>query len=184
MTSWLGRVTMLVLCLVSLCQQAAAATSDCGPRCLFVGLVALGEPLEDYPRFSEQFGDIGEQGCSLKDLAETAQRYGYHVGVFELQVNEIQRLIKPAICIAHISGDHFVIVKSVEQERVTVLDPPDKRVVDAQAFSTIFDGHVLVVSKNPIEFEAAPYSTFSIIIASGLLVLLMGIVGVGLKLRK
>ncbi len=117
--------------------------TDCGPACL--GMIAdfYGRPAL-HGRLRE-LACVSQQGCSLLSLAEAAEDIGFLArGVGVEGADDLRNVRLPAI--AHVGGNHFVVLYAVSRRRVVVADPMQglKR-IPLKAFMEGWDGTLLLL---------------------------------------
>jgi len=94
-----------------------------------------------------------DEGNSMYDLFQAAQKLGFSVAGMRLFYQELLKLDSPAI--AFVRGDHFVSVLGKEGDKVVVVDyPAPAQLWSEEEFKQIWEGEVLVVSwEGPVEPE-------------------------------
>jgi Peptidase C39 family len=105
-------------------EQSWRESMYCGPNALYFFLKLHG--------FDRQYADIrkatpvGDQGCSMWDLVETANAQGVKVKVVKLDLAALRKQQLPAVVLMENPSKqfgHFQVVVEVGQDTVTVLDP-------------------------------------------------------------
>ena len=116
--------------------------SDCGPASLKMvlghhGLNRL--TLEEI----ESAAVVGPRGTSLLALKQIAEDQGLRPHGLRLSIESLADLPMPVI--AHVHGDHFVVLRSADGTRVVVDDPSIGRLrMSTASFDRAWDGVVLV----------------------------------------
>lgn len=116
---------------------------DCGAACLRMVHAWFGQPLSH--RFALRLARVSRYGTSLLDLAQAAEQLGYQATGARLEsADDLQSVDLPAI--AHVDGNHFVVVWRVGRRSVTVSDPAHGRIrIGRAAFAARFTGMVLLL---------------------------------------
>ena len=93
---------------------------DCGPFCLAFLVNHYGKTIEiNYLRL---LCHASNSGVSLFALNQAAVELGFATKAYQLEYNDIrQEVVLP--CIAFIDGNHFVVIKKITKENVTLYDP-------------------------------------------------------------
>lgn len=121
---------------------AQQGDSDCGPASLKMILDHHGfhtVTLEEI----ESATAIGPQGTSLLALKKISENQGLRSRGLQLSVEKLADLPMPAI--AHVHGDHFVVLRSIDASGVVVDDPSIGRLrMSSATFGRAWDGVVLV----------------------------------------
>jgi len=121
----------------------------CGPKSLLVVCKLLGvkADLEELCRLSGW-----EAGTTMYDLYRAARKKGLYAVGMRLDIEELKKIGQPAI--AHVRGDHFLVVAGFLGYKVCIIDPPNPpRLISKGDFLKQWDGCVLVVSKEPLPFS-------------------------------
>jgi ABC-type bacteriocin/lantibiotic exporter with double-glycine peptidase domain len=154
----------------------------CGPECLYTALLTLKVDPGNYADFLDKVGDVDARGTSLGRLAELAAEYGVSTLAVETSLENLRRRQAgpPFACIAHVDGDHFVLIGAVEDKAVWTINPPGEGLVAAPAFAQRWNGQALLLSLSPLVPEEqlpAPgtrWLSWAIAIAAGA-VLMVGV---------
>lgn len=116
--------------------------SDCGPASLKMVLDHHGfhaVTLEEI----ESAAAIGPRGTSLLALKNISENQGLRSRGIQLSIEKLADLPMPAI--AHVHGDHFVVLRSIDSSGVVVDDPSIGRLrMSSARFSRAWDGIILV----------------------------------------
>lgn len=87
---------------------------------------------------------ISQKGATLQTLVKIAGRINLATRPLRLELDELGQLRKP--CILHWDMNHFVVLKSVSKNKMTILDPSvGQRVLDIKDVSKHFSGIALEV---------------------------------------
>lgn len=116
--------------------------SDCGPASLKMVLDHHGfhaVTLEEI----ESAAAIGPRGTSLLALKKISEDQGLRSRGLQLSIEKLADLPMPAI--AHVHGDHFVVLRSIDASGVVVDDPSIGRLrMSSTSFGRAWGGIVLV----------------------------------------
>lgn len=116
--------------------------TDCATTCLAMVLDSHG--LRGTQRLLRRLAGVSARGTDLHSLAKVCEHIGFDAKGVLLRRPEYERLPLPAI--AHVDGNHFVVLASVTGSSVELLDPaygPDRQArVD---FARRSSGYYLVV---------------------------------------
>ena len=118
------------------------SSSDCGVACLAM----IGR------YWGKQFGinslrnlaDVGRAGVSLKRLATTAEKLGFHAKPVRASLSALTDQTNPWI--AHWQGDHYVVIYKVKGNRVLMADPAvGRRWFSFRDFQKGWSGYALLL---------------------------------------
>jgi ATP-binding cassette subfamily B protein RaxB len=124
--------------------------NSCGPAALAYLLSYLG--LDARESDFLQAATLGPAGASMADLAGLARRLGLQAWGERQNYAALHETTKPAI--AHVGGDHFVVVLASDAASVDLFDPRRGYVRLARAaFERVWGGNVLVVRFPPLDGE-------------------------------
>ncbi|WP_229014325.1 peptidase domain-containing ABC transporter [Xanthomonas vesicatoria] len=122
--------------------------SECGLACIVMLLNFHGREIS-LARL-RLTGLTSSRGSSFNDLIELASLNGMQTRPLSAQMEDLSGVRVPAI--AHVSGNHFVIIERVARSYIAIVDPAKGRSkVSLDGFSKIFTGALL---------ECFPGSTF------------------------
>lgn len=119
----------------------------CGTNCLALLAYALGRPVspEDVANAA---GTDFERGTSMAGLADAANGLGLKARGFSMDLEQYKRLTLPVIASVALPEGHFVVLSSYNSDgSFSVIDPPITQLYSEEAFSEIYSGHILVISK-------------------------------------
>lgn len=120
--------------------------SECGLACIAMVLNYHGNPIS-LAELRHTLALSG-RGLSLSQLAGAADRMGLQTRALRLELHDLRNLRLPAI--AHVDGNHFVVVTRVGRGSVTLLDPAEgRRKVSMKRFDAMFTGVILEASPSP-----------------------------------
>jgi ATP-binding cassette subfamily B protein len=116
---------------------------ECGATCLRMIHRYYGYDLDR--RSARGLARVSQYGTSLLDLAEAAERLGYLVTGVRVEGWEgLREVDLPAV--AHVGGDHFVVVWRVDAARVQVSDPAERTMTRTrEEFMSGFGGTLLLL---------------------------------------
>jgi ATP-binding cassette subfamily B protein RaxB len=87
----------------------------------------------------------GARGSTLGQLVGLASRFGMTTRPVRLELEELNQIRVPFV--AHVDGDHFVIVENVRRKKIEIVDPAIGRLtLSMTRFSEIFTGVALEVT--------------------------------------
>ena len=123
--------------------------SDCGPAALKMILDHYGVTGITLAELEVATG-TGPDGTSMLALKKTAEQSGLASQGLRLPVERLYDIPMPAI--AHVHGDHFVVIRSAGEELV-IDDPSLGRLrMSARTFERSWDGVVLAFTGGPTDF--------------------------------
>lgn len=115
--------------------------TDCGVAALTMALRWLG--LDVFFEQLEAITPVGLAGVSLGALARTATASGVPASAVRLGSDQLSHARLPAV--AHLVGDHYVVVSELRGDTVVVADPAEGvRPDSVQSFRRRWSGHLLV----------------------------------------
>ena len=121
--------------------------SDCGPAALKMILNHHGIRGTSLPELEAATG-MGPDGTSLLALKRTAAQHGLDGQGLRLPVTRLRDIPMPAI--AHVHGDHFVVIRSADHELV-IDDPSLGRLrMTSNVFERSWDGVVLAFTPSAL----------------------------------
>lgn len=125
-------------------QQSAA---DCGTTCLAMISQYWGKRLSI--NMLRNLANVGQSGVSLKNLAKTAEKIGYHARPVRASFNSLLEQKKPWI--AHWQGDHYVVVYRIKGDRILIADPAkNKKLITHKEFLAGWTGYALLLEPTEI----------------------------------
>ena len=149
-----GWMTFLALVGILSCQHQNTPTNqqakivlqshaaDCGPAAL--ATVARFYNLNIQPDEIAKRAGTTEAGTTLSGLAQAADEIGFEATGMELSLAELKNTPLPLI--AHVNGNHFIVVQSFHDGLITLLDPAvGRREIDASTFQRMWKGYVLLI---------------------------------------
>lgn len=92
---------------------------ECGSTCLAIVFKSYG--YRDVRQFLSQQMQVSTDGTDLLAVAELAEKYGFDANGYQLEIDELEQLHFP--CIAHVDGNHFVVLYKMDRSFVYVSDP-------------------------------------------------------------
>ena len=120
--------------------------SECGLACLAMVLAWWGRH-ESLSELRRRFS-VSAKGTTLEDLVGWSDALGLVARPVRLELDELDELATP--CILHWDLDHFVVLKSVSGQKVTIHDPAHgPRVLDLAEVSRRFTGVALELAAGP-----------------------------------
>ena len=148
----------------------------CGEFCLKVALTGLDFPPDAVQAGLDRLGVAPEGGHALADLVEAVEAAGGHALAVETAADRLiaRRAAGDRFaCLAHVDGDHYVLVGGVDDDgTVDVIDPTPRAgggyFQPAHTFAGRWEGTALLVSRDPLTPEADldPFPWFAVLLAA------------------
>ena len=115
---------------------------NCGAAALATLVGLLGKPVSIQQIM--MLVETTDIGTTLYELSKGARALGFEAIGMELSFAELQNVGLPLI--AHVNSNHFVVVCSLQGNRVCLLDPSQgKREVDVVTFQRMWKGYILLL---------------------------------------
>ena len=123
---------------------------NCGPYCLYVAARLLGNDVGTFEQFYKRFEEPDGRGYSLGKLEAVAQ--SLDLKTYGVQTSAEILALRPGrfACIAWISGQHFVLIHSIDQGQLMIIDPPSTYPIPIEVFRTKWDGQALLISPDEL----------------------------------
>ena len=121
---------------------------DCGPACLRMVLSYYGKTLSSQAIHDTLQPD--RDGVSLYDIQQSAESFGLQASAYATSLDHLRHLTGPFI--AHVDGNHFVVVYRVTKNKLRIADPATGlETVSLKSFASRFIqgegiGHILMLS--------------------------------------
>lgn len=125
----------------------------CGVRCLYMGLLAMEIDPGRFADFIEKCGVADARGYSVGRLEEIARQHGAETLLVKTTIDNLRLRPTPFVCIAHVDGNHFVIIGDVDDSEVWIVDPPREGGIAKELFVKRWDGTALLLSRSPLASE-------------------------------
>jgi len=123
---------------------------ECGTTCLAMIFKHYG--YYNVQTLLVKLGEVSTEGISLYSLAEVAMQFGFNAEAYEMGYEHLVGLKLP--CIAHYSGDHFIVIYKISDEFVWIADPAyGKDKISKEAFLKKWNGIILTVEPTPEIFK-------------------------------
>lgn len=117
--------------------------AECGLACVCMLLNSFGKPI-DIIHLRNKYR-ISASGLSFLDLKKILTDFGVEVMGLRIQIEDLVGVSRP--CVAHINGNHFVVISNITDKSVNINDPETgKRKVTLAEFQKIYSGTVLAAS--------------------------------------
>ena len=176
--------SLIAVALLSAGAAAAAAAEGpapgenrrCGEFCLKVALGGLDFPPDAVQAGLDRLGVAPEGGHAVADLVEAVEAAGGHALAVETAADRLiaRRAAGDRFaCVAHVDGDHYVLVGGVADDgTVDVIDPTPRAgggyFQPAHTFAGRWEGTALLVSRDPLTPEADldPFPWFAVLLAA------------------
>ncbi|MEP0871006.1 ABC transporter transmembrane domain-containing protein [Trichocoleus desertorum AS-A10] len=118
------------------------SSSDCGVACLAMVGRYWGQDLS--LNFLRNLAGVDRSGVSLKTLAVSAERLGFHARPVRASLSALVDQTQPWI--AHWQGDHYVVVYRTQGRKILIADPAaGKRSLSHQEFQQYWTGYALLL---------------------------------------
>ena len=155
---------------------------ECGFYCLAVGLRTFEIPGAGAAALRARLGDPGPEGYSLAELDRAATDLGAKTLAVRTSLANLgarRDAGERFAAIAHVDGNHFVLVSGFEPDgRVKLIDPPGDYSQPPETFAARWDGTALLISPDPLTAEADlaafPWLTAGLAAAGGGCLLAVG----------
>jgi ATP-binding cassette subfamily B protein len=147
-------LSLLALALIFLIPAAICYSQrNCGVLCLAYLLEQTNRRLsrDEIETLSATYGEK----ISMEEIAAIAKSRGYKARGFRITATNLPKIRFPVI--AHVDGNHFVVVENSTKTRVQIYDPLARlsNVFFPEDFAKRWDGTILVVSNKEIR---SPYA--------------------------
>lgn len=163
-----------LLALVLSAQDGPVSDLRCGGYCLYCGLKALDIPIGSYADVEKRLGPPGEFGYSMGQLADVAEQYGVHTSARKTDLDELAKMQRPFVCIAHTDGAHFLLLAGTGEGSVRIIDPPREYSLPVDTLRARWDGKALLLSQAPISTDGTIGGLIWISAVASIVVVLLG----------
>ncbi|WP_161569590.1 peptidase domain-containing ABC transporter [Veronia nyctiphanis] len=120
--------------------------TECGNACLAMVASKFGVELTLPQLRKLNPAEIGA-GVNLKDISEVALMAGFHCSPVKFDNDKPEELELP--CIVHWGGNHFVVLESVSNDQLKVIDPAlGRRIYKRDYFAEMVTGYALELTPN------------------------------------
>lgn len=123
---------------------------NCGPFCLYVAAASLGRHVGTFEEFCKRFGEPDGRGYSLGQLEAMSQSLDLKTHGLKTTVETLALRPPRFACIAWVKGQHFVLINSVADGQLSIIDPPRSYQIPIDTFKTQWDGTALLISSDEI----------------------------------
>jgi ABC-type bacteriocin/lantibiotic exporter with double-glycine peptidase domain len=134
-------------------QQTSQPLLRCGGYCVYTALKVFDKGPPSYDEFEKSIGMPSERGDSMAALQEAAEKAGLHTQAVSTTLSNLIARQEPFCCIAHINGNHFVLVIDADESSVKVVDPPRSFTLPVSTFQAQWNGTALLLSDVHLESE-------------------------------
>lgn len=125
--------------------MTASEAAECGLACMAMIASYHGHDV-DLNGLRQRYA-LSLAGASLKSLMGIADQLGFSTRALKVEMSALDKIHLPAI--AHWDLNHFVVLKSVGRQRITIHDPAvGVRVFDRDEFSKHYTGVVLELARS------------------------------------
>jgi predicted double-glycine peptidase len=177
----LGAFLLLSLLLPAVASAARLLTQRerlenlCGPLCLTFCAKWLGVEAQ-LDQVALAAGTDRPTGTSFAGLVKAAAALGLEARPYKLRLDDLRAVTSATPGIAHVDGDHFVVVWMAGPDQVATIQPPlGSRSMRLSSFGRHWDGALLVVSRRHEQPEfgwARPYRWGAV--AAGAILIALG----------
>lgn len=163
---WILTFAIIFYC-IGICHSETikyefATEGNCGNDCVLRVLHRYGIPEspDGLLSLSKTYIENGEKIISFYDMKQLFEGIGFYTEAYNKSFDEIKNL--PGIKICHFGENHFVVIEKIENENITIFNPPLKvEVIPIEKFLEKWDGNALVVEKGvDIDRESSPFPPF------------------------
>lgn len=127
-------------------------STECGTTCLAMIFRYYG--LSNVQASLRQLAQVGQTGTDLYTLSEIAERFGFRSEGFQLAFESLREISMP--CIAHVDGNHFVVLRRADDQHVWIADPGyGKERLTREEFERRWSGVVLTVEPTEEAFRSS-----------------------------
>lgn len=120
----------------------------CGPRCLVFCARWLGYDA-DVPRAVALADTDRRRGTTLNGLVLAAREFGLEARPWRLGLKHVGRITARCPGIAHVDGDHFVVVWTDGRGDLHWIEPPTlDRIVTREDFGRRWSGAIVILSRH------------------------------------
>lgn len=148
---------LVALLFASVWQNSAGAGDPplrCGSHCLYVAARLFDHAGDEgFEAFESKLGQPSSNGYSIGSLKAGAEKFGLHSLAVATTIENLLGRKGQFACIAHMNGDHFVLVQSIDESVVRIIDPPRTYLLPLATFAKQWNGAAVLVSDAPLESE-------------------------------
>ncbi len=124
-----------------------------GGYCLYVALLASGFEPGTFEDFTRTLGEPGPEGYSMADLDRRARDAGAETIAIQSTLENLQARQEPFACIALLDSAHFVLLNQIEENHVSIVDPPRSYTLPIDTFRQTWSGNCLLIGPTPFASE-------------------------------
>jgi ABC-type bacteriocin/lantibiotic exporter with double-glycine peptidase domain len=150
-------VVVTVMCCVSSLVFAVEENQPplrCGSQCLYTALKVFEVGPKTFDALEQQIGQPGHQGYTLAEIQDAAQKCGLETQAVSTTLENLLARRRPFCCIAHVNGNHFVLLGNCDSDDVQIVDPPRSFTIPKVTFLAQWSGTALLLSDRELESEA------------------------------
>lgn len=127
---------------------------NCGAHCLYVAAMVFDcQPEGGLAGVEKILGPPSANGYTFERLSSAARSLGLETRCVATSVRHLKAREGRFACIAHLNGDHFVLVGDISDGTVNVIDSPHRVELPKATFLAQWNGAALLVSNSPLQAE-------------------------------
>ncbi len=119
----------------------------CGAYCLHVALAAMDLAPGDFNALEKRLGPPRPSGYSLVQLSELARELGAQTTAVQTTLDNLRLRKEAFACIILMKGGHFALLFDVNDEKVSIVDPPRAYTLPIQTVSELWSGTALLIGR-------------------------------------
>jgi ABC-type bacteriocin/lantibiotic exporter with double-glycine peptidase domain len=144
---------MSLVTAASLQGQTLDSPLRCGAYCLYIGAKSFDKAPSTFQEFEEILGIPTSAGYSLLTLKNAAIGAGLQASCVKTTPELLELRQEPFACIAHLNGNHFVLLAGFQNDEVIVIDPPKEYRIPVKTLLSQWQGDALLISAAPLQSE-------------------------------
>ena len=125
----------------------------CGSYCLYIGAKSFDKAPSTFEEFEEILGIPTSAGYSLLTLKKAAIEAGLQASCVKTTPELLEMRQEPFACIAHLNGNHFVLLAGFQNDEAIVIDPPREYRIPVKTLLSQWQGDALLISPSPLQPE-------------------------------
>jgi ABC-type bacteriocin/lantibiotic exporter with double-glycine peptidase domain len=108
---------------------------------------------QSFEHLETTIGQPTALGYSLQAIRESAEEFGLHTEAASTTLDNLVARRERFCCIAHINGNHFVLLGEHKDGQVLIVDPPRSYRLPTATFLSQWNGTALLLSDQELEPE-------------------------------
>jgi ABC-type bacteriocin/lantibiotic exporter with double-glycine peptidase domain len=150
---WAFLVLFLFASSLPLASNGGDPLLKCGSNCLYITAKLFGTAPDSFAEFEQQIGPPGASGYSVAELCDGARSLGLEALPVRTSAEQLTQRSERFACIAHIGTNHFVLLSSIHDRSVAVIDPPLSYTLPLATLNSQWNGTAILISDGPLETE-------------------------------